>query len=123
MLEVAVLLERIDATKTEKINENSPSNFNLNVSLSEKTRSAEALVLNFQLDLTTPQSTAKITLAGNATLKGTKDEIQGGITAPDDNRPPQVLVTIYERLYGTVYLIASAMKVPPPLPNLLKKAP
>jgi hypothetical protein len=123
MLEVAVLLERIDATKTEKINENSPSNFNLNVSLSEKTRSAEALVLNFQLDLTTPQSTAKITLAGNATLKGTKDEIQGGITAPDDNRPPQVLVTIYERLYGTVYLIASAMKVPQPLPNLLKKAP
>jgi len=123
MLEVAVLLERIDATKTEKINENSPSNFNLNVSLSEKTRSAEALVLNFQLDLTTPQSTAKITLAGNATLKGTKDEIQGGITAPDDNRPPQVLITIYERLYGTVYLIASAMKVPQPLPNLLKKAP
>lgn len=124
MLEVAVLVEKVDATRlSEKASENAPSNYNLNVSLSEKSRSAESLVLNFQLEMATPQQTAKITVAGNATLKGSKEEIQAGITAPDENRPPQILITIYERVYGLIYLVASGMKVPSPLPNLLKKAP
>jgi len=123
MLEVAVVTERIDATRlSEKATENAPSNYNLNVSLSEKSRSAETLVLNFQLELTTPQQTAKITVAGSATLKGTKEEIQAGITAPDDSRPPHVLLTIYERVYGLVYTVATGIKIPTPLPNLLKKA-
>ena len=123
MLEVAVLTERIDGSRlSDKVNENSPSNYNLNVSLSEKTRSADSLVLNFQLDLATPQSTAKMTVAGTATVKGTKDEIQGAITAPDESHPPQVLVTIYERVYALLYLTATSLKIPQPLPNLLKKA-
>jgi hypothetical protein len=122
MLEVAVQIDRVDATRmTEKVNENAPSNYNLNVSLSERARSAESLVLNFQLELTSQPQTAKITVAGSATLKGTKEEIQLGITAPDESRPPQVLVTIYEKIYGLVYLVASNLRVPQPLPNLLKK--
>lgn len=122
MLEVAVLPERIDATRlSDKISENSPSNYNLNVSLSEKSRSAEALVLNFQFELTTPQQTAKIVVAGTATLKGSKEEIQSGITAPDDTKPPHVLQVIYDRVYGALYLVASNLKIPQPLPNLLKK--
>ena len=44
MLEVAVLTERIDATRlSDKATENAPSNYNLNVSLSERTRTAETL--------------------------------------------------------------------------------
>ena len=122
MLEIVVLPERIDATRlSEKVSENSPSNYNLNVSLSEKSRSAEALVLNFQLELTTPQQTAKITVSGTASLKGTKEEIQAGISAPDENKPPLVLQVIYDRVYGAIYLLATSLKVPQPLPNLLKK--
>jgi hypothetical protein len=122
VLEVVVLPERIDATRlSEKVNENSPSNYNLNVSLSEKSRSAEALVLNFQLELTTPQQTAKITVSGTATLKGSKEEIQAGISAPDENKPPHVLQVIYDRTYGAIYLLATSLRVPQPLPNLLKK--
>lgn len=122
MLEVVVLPERFDATRlSDKVSENSPSNYNLNVSLSEKSRSAEALVLNFQLELATPQQTAKITVSGTATLKGTKEEIQSGITAPDENKPPHVLQVIYDRVYGAIYLLSTNLKVPQPLPNLLKK--
>jgi hypothetical protein len=122
MVEVAVLLEKVDGSRlSDKVTENSPSNYNLNVSLSEKTRSTDVLVLNFQLELSAPQNTAKMTVAGTATVKGTKDEIQASITAPDDSHPPQVLLTIYEKVYGLLYLVASGLKVPPPLPNLLKK--
>ena len=124
MLEVAVQVERVDGSRlSDKANENAASNYNLNVSLSERDRTTEALVLNFSLELTSQPAMAKITISGYATLKGTKEEIQTGITASDENKPPAVLVTIYERIYGMVYLVASNLKVPHPMPNLLKKAP
>jgi hypothetical protein len=122
MLEVAVQVERVDGTRvSDKANENAPSNYNLNVSLSERERTSDALVLNFQLELTTQPLVAKLMVGGTAALKGSKDEIQAAITAPDDTKPPLVLVTIYEKIYGLIYLVAANLKVPKPMPNLLKK--
>jgi hypothetical protein len=123
MLEVAVQVERVDGTRlSDKVTENAAPNYNLNVSLSEKERTTESLTLNFQLELTTQSNLAKIVVGGSATLRGTRDEIQAGITAPDETKPPTVLVMIYERIYGLIYLISGSLKVPRPLPNLLKKA-
>ena len=123
MLEVAVLVESVDADRlSDKASENANSNYSLNVSLSEKDRSSDGLVLAFSLELTSQPQAARFKVAGNATLKGTKDDIKDAITAPDDNRPPPILLVIYERIYSTLYLLSSALKVPHPLPNLLKKS-
>jgi hypothetical protein len=124
VLDVAVLVERVDASRqSEKVSENADSNYNLNVSLSEKERTPEALVLEFVLELTSQPLVAKIKVDGTATLKGTKDEVQAMITAPDDKTPPPILVSIYERVYGLIYLVAGSLRVPRPMPNLVKKAP
>ncbi len=122
MLEVSVQIESADAARlSDKINENMNSNYSLNVSLSEKERSTEALVLTFSIELTSQPTAARFKVAGNATLKGTRDDIKEGITAPDENKPPLALVMIYERIYSTIYVLAGALKVPRPMPNLLKK--
>ena len=123
MLEISVALENVDAVRlSDKATENTNSNYSLNVSLAEKDRSTEALVLTFTLELTSQPQAARFKLTGNATLKGTRDEIKECITAPDESRPPPVLVTVYERLYSTLYVLAGALKVPHPMPNLLKRA-
>jgi hypothetical protein len=122
VLDIAVMIEGVDAVRlSEKVNENTNSNYALNVSLSEKDRTPEALVLGFSIELTSQPQAARFKVSGSATLKGTKDEIKEGITAPDDNKPPPVLITVYERIYSTLYVLAGALKVPHPLPNLLKK--
>ncbi len=122
MLEISVALESVDAVRlSEKATEHSSSNYSLNVSLAEKDRSPEALVLSYTLELTSQPQAARFKVAGSATLKGTRDEIKEAITAPDDSKPPPVLVTVYERIYSTLYVLAGALKVPQPLPNLLKK--
>ena len=122
VLEVSVLLETVDAVRlSDKVNENTQSNYSLNVSLAERDRSTDHLVLSYSMELTSQPPTARFKISGSATLKGNKDEIREGITAPDMNRPPPVLLLIYERIYSTVYLLAGALKVPYPLPNLLKK--
>jgi hypothetical protein len=123
MLEVGVLVERVDCSRlSEKASETTQSSYNLNVSLSEKDRKAGELALNFVLELTSQPQVAKITVNGTATIRGTKDEVQAEITAPDENTPPRILVTIYERVYGLIYLLAGNLKVPYPLPNLVKTA-
>jgi len=123
VLEVTVLIEDVDAARlSEKANENAASNYSLNVSLAERDRSTEHLVLSYSMELTSQPPTARFKISGSATLKGTRDEIKEGISAPDSNRPPPILVVIYERIYGTMYLLAGALKVPRPMPNLLKKS-
>lgn len=122
MLEVTVVIEDVDAARlSEKATENAASNYALNVSLAERERTTDHLVLSYSMELTSQPQTARFKVSGSATLKGTRDEIKGGITAPDSNRPPPVLLLIYERIYSTVYLLAGALKVPHPMPNLLKK--
>jgi hypothetical protein len=124
VLEISVLLESVDWVRlSEKATENMISNYSLNVSLSEKDRTSDALVLAFSLELSSQPQAARLKVAGAATLKGTKDEIKEGITAHDESKPPPVLVTIYERVYSTLYLVATALRVPSPMPNLLKKTP
>jgi hypothetical protein len=122
VLEITVIIEDVDAARlSDKATENAPSNYSLNVSLAERDRSPEHLVLSYSLELNSQPAMARFKVSGSATLRGTKDEIKGGITAPDDRRPPPVLVEIYERIYSTIYLLADALKVPHPMPNLLKK--
>jgi hypothetical protein len=122
VLDVSLILDTIDGVRlSDKMNENSQSNYSLNVSLSEKDRTAEALVLSFSLELTSQPQAARFKVSGSATLKGTKEEIKEEITAPDDKKPPPILVTIYERVYSTLYVLAGSLKVPHPMPNLLKK--
>jgi hypothetical protein len=122
MLDVAVLVERVEGARlSEKATENAQSSYNLNVSLSERDRSSGELVLSFTLELTGQPPLARIAITGIATLKGNKDEVANEITAPDDNNPPKILVTVYERVYGLLYLVAGSLKVPHPMPNLIKK--
>ena len=124
MLEISVLVESVEASRlSEKASENANSNYSLNVSLSEKERSTDTLVLSYSLELTSQPQAARFKVSGSATLKGNRDEIREGITAPDENKPPPVLVTIYERIYSTLYVLSGMLKVPHPMPNLLKKGP
>ena len=122
MLDIAVLVERVEGARlSEKATENAQSSYNLNVSLSERDRSSGELILSFVLELTSQPQVARIKVDGIATLKGNKEEVQNEITAPDETNPPRILVTIYERVYGLIYLVAGNLKVPHPMPNLVKK--
>jgi len=123
MVDIGVLVERIEGARlSEKASDNAPSNYSLNVSMSEKDRNPESLVLSFSLELTNQPQLARLLVSGITTITGTKDEIQNVIRAPDDKNPPVILLTIYERVYGMLYLVSGNLKIPHPLPTLLRTA-
>jgi hypothetical protein len=122
VLEVDVVVEKIQCTgHTDKATENSKSNYTLNVSLSERKRRPEGLTIGFTLELTGASDVALITIEGSAKLTGPQTEITESLAVAGGKAPPKVVETIYEKLYGLVYVLAGSMKVPYPLPNLLKK--
>ncbi|MBI3858697.1 MAG: hypothetical protein HY296_00440 [Thaumarchaeota archaeon] len=90
------------------------------MSLSETARTPGDVTLEFVLEMTSQPNVARIVISGSAVMEGTKQEIQQMLVSEDPKRAPPVLNKIYERVYGTVYLLCDAMMVPHPLPNLLR---
>ncbi len=123
MLLIDVLVERVEAMRiSEKADEKAQPNYTLSVSMSERDRTPENLALSFTLELTNQPQLNKLSVSGVATLTGTKDEIAASLISDDDKTPPQALTMIYDKTYGLFYLVAGALKVPKPLPSLLKGA-
>lgn len=122
MLDIAVLVQKLEAAKvSDKANRNTNASYVANVSLSEKERLPGGLVLAFGLELSAHPQVARISVRGTATLSGTEEEVQEVLAPPNGKGPPAVLQRIYERVYGSIYLLATSIDVPEPLPNLLAK--
>jgi len=123
MPDIHVLVERFDAVRlAEKATQDTVSTYTVNVSLSERERTPSSLALNFEFELSCQPQIAKVTVTGVATIQGTRDEIQTLLRPPDPKSPPQILINVYERVYGMIYLVARDMDLPPPMPGLMGRS-
>ncbi len=118
-METAVVVEKLEATRVgSKGAEGSPGTYSLNVALSEKERGVGSLVANFSFELNMPGA-AKFVVAGRATLTGQEDEIRSAVRRTDEE-PPAIVQTVYQKVYGLLYILTGSMKVPYPLPGLAR---
>jgi hypothetical protein len=62
-------------------------------------------------------------VTGYVTIVGSREEIQSLIKQPDDKGAPPILVTIYERVYGLLYVISRDLQIPHPMPGLVGLPP
>lgn len=121
MVEFRVNIERLEARRlTEQAAQDSDAVFKVSVSLSEKERRAGMLALNFLLDLSTQPEVVKVVVSGVAYVEAQKEEMASMLKSDDPRLPPPILAKTYERVYGTLYLICDALRVPHPLPSLLR---
>lgn len=121
MSDTRVLVEHLEAIRlSEKATEDTSATYTINVSISERTRDPTTLSLNFELDLVAEPQIAKLIVGGVSTIAGTREEIQTAIRPADSKSPPPILFTIYERVYGLLYLISRDLKIPHPMPGLAR---
>ena len=122
MPDIHVLVERFDATRlAEKATQDTVSTYTVNVSLSERERTPSSLALNFEFELSCQPQIAKISVNGMTTITGSREEIQTLLRPADPKSPPQILINVYERVYGMIYLIARDLDLPPPMPGLMRQ--
>ncbi|QQG49317.1 MAG: hypothetical protein HY247_03125 [archaeon] len=122
MVELRVRLEKIEASKL--VPESTPDQevvYKVNVSLKEVERNPGDVRLAFSLDVTAQPAVARITMVGSVEIVGTKQETQQLLTSENPKLAPPILTKVYERTYGTLYLICDALEVPHPLPTLLRE--
>jgi hypothetical protein len=113
---------RIDSVQAEKTSLQIPSEelfFDVNAKLEEQKKSGDEVDLNFSIAITTKPNVVKYVVAGNVNLLGKQADIKKKLEANPKTNLPQVLFTVYQHVFKSVYIISSVLGAPYPPPDLL----
>jgi hypothetical protein len=91
----------------------------VNAKLEEQKRSGNQVALNFNLLITTKPNIVKYSSAGIVTLEGASADIQKKLEANPKTKIPQILFTVYQHVFNSIYILASIINTPYPPPDLL----
>ena len=91
----------------------------MNAKLEEQKRSGNQVTLNFNLLITTKPNIVKYSTTGIVTLEGSSADIQKKLEANPKTKIPQILFTVYQHVFNSIYILASILNTPYPPPDLL----
>jgi hypothetical protein len=113
---------RIDSVRAERTAQLPPSEelfFDVNAQLEEQKRSGNQVTLNFNLLITTKPNVVKYSTTGIVILEGAFADIQKKLEANPKTKIPQILFTVYQHVFNSIYILASILNTPYPPPDLL----
>jgi len=91
----------------------------VNAKIEEQKRSGNQVELNFNLLITTKPNIVKYSSAGTVTLEGATADVQKKLEANPKTKIPQILFTVYQHVFNSIYILASIINTPYPPPDLL----
>jgi len=91
----------------------------VNAKLEEEKRGSNQVTLDFNLLITTKPNIVKYSAAGIVTLEGASADIQKKLEANPKTKIPQILFTVYQHVFNSIYILASILNTPYPPPDLL----
>jgi hypothetical protein len=102
--------------------ENTPSEdvfFNVNAKIEEQKKTNTQLTLAFNLLLETKPNIAKYSTSGAIVLEGNTQDINKRLEINPKTKIPQILFTVYQHVFNSIYLLSSLLDTPYPPPDLL----
>lgn len=119
-MDLQVKIEKIsvDRLSTEDVS-NKDVLYMVNVTMKEAEKNPGWSGIAFVLDVTSEPKVARLQVSGTAVISGTREEVQPFLSSSNQS-PPLILAKIYERVYGTIYVLCDAVRVPHPLPTLMR---
>jgi hypothetical protein len=91
----------------------------VNAQLEEAKRGSHEVTLNFNLLITTKPNVVKYSTKGSVTLEGPSADVQKKLEANPKTKIPQILFTVYQHVFNSIYILASILNTPYPPPDLL----
>ena len=91
----------------------------MNAKLEEQKRSSNQVALNFNVFITTKPNIVKYSTAGIVTLEGPSADVNKKLEANPKTKIPQILFTVYQHVFNSIYILASILNTPYPPPDLL----
>ncbi len=121
MVEVEVLVKNVEATRlSDQVKDDAAVTFDVNASLTETEHETGQFTLKFTISITAQPPVARMDVSGTARISGEEPEIEGLLVSADQNSPPPVFMTIYQKVYAILYLLSGSLKIPYPSPGLMK---
>ncbi len=77
------------------------------------------VTLNFNLSISTKPNVVKYATSGSVTLTGKPDDIKKKLEVNPKTKIPQILFTIYQHVFNSIYMLSSNLNTPYPPPDLL----
>lgn len=91
----------------------------MNAKLEEQKKGTNEVLLNFELAISTKPNVVKYNIAGNVTLSGKPDDIKKKLEVNPKTKIPQLLFTIYQHVFNSIYMLSANLNTPYPPPDLL----
>ena len=93
--------------------------FNVNAKLDEQKKTSTQATLSFSLVIETKPNVAKYTATGTVKLEGSTQDINKRLETNPKTQFPQILFTVYQHVFSSIYLLSSVLDTPYPPPDLL----
>ena len=121
MVEVEVLVKNVEATRlSEQAGDEASVTFDVNASLTETEHQTGQFTLKFAIGISAQPPVARMDVSGTARITGEEADIEGLLATVDQNSPPPIFMTIYQKVYAILYLLSGSLKIPYPSPGLMK---
>ncbi|MGA2386891.1 MAG: hypothetical protein ABSG33_10195 [Candidatus Bathyarchaeia archaeon] len=91
----------------------------MNAKLEEQKRGTNQVLLSFELAISTKPNVVKYNITGNVSLVGKPDDIKKKLEVNPKTKIPQLLFTIYQHVFNSIYMLAANLNTPYPPPDLL----
>ncbi|MCW4004651.1 MAG: hypothetical protein NWE95_12145 [Candidatus Bathyarchaeota archaeon] len=93
--------------------------FDVNAKIEEQKKETNQVMLNFALSISTKPNVVKYSITGSVTLGGKPDDIRKKLEVNPNTKIPQILFTIYQHVFNSIYILSSNLNTPYPPPDLL----
>ncbi|HSV49245.1 MAG TPA: hypothetical protein VLH35_02930 [Candidatus Acidoferrales bacterium] len=93
--------------------------FDINAKIEEQKKETNQVTLGFQLFISTKPNVVKYATTGTVTLSGKGEDIKKKLEVNPKTKIPQILFTIYQHVFNSIYMLSSNLNTPYPPPDLL----
>jgi len=116
---VSIRLNSLQAERTGEYLTKEELFFDINAKLDEQKKGTNEVTLAFSLAISTKPNVVKYNTSGLVTLIGKPDDIKKKLEVNPKTKIPQVLFTIYQHVFNSIYILSSNLNTPYPPPDLL----
>jgi hypothetical protein len=116
---VSINLNSLQAERTGEYLAKEELFFDINAKLEEQKKGNNEVTLAFNLSISTKPNVVKYNTSGLVTLSGKPDDIKKKLEVNPKTQIPQILFTIYQHIFSSIYVLSSNLSTPYPPPDLL----
>jgi hypothetical protein len=112
----------LGSLQAERTGQSSPTDelfFDINAKIEEQKKENNQVTLTFSLAISTKPNVVKYATSGTVTLSGKPDDIKKKLEVNPKTKIPQILFTIYQHVFNSIYMLSSNLNTPYPPPDLL----